>query len=43
MAWYSYLIKNTPQFAVIHTGKDVIILNEGKVYVFLELPYFSTI
>ena len=40
MVWYSHLFKNFPQFAVIHTVKDFSVVNEAKVYVFLEFPCF---
>ena len=31
MVWYSYLLKNFPQFVVIHTVKDFGIFNKAKV------------
>ena len=37
MVWYSYLFKNFPQFAVIHTVKDFGIVDKAEVDVFLEL------
>ena len=37
MAWYSHLLKNFPQFIVIHTVKSFGIVNEAEVDVFLEL------
>ena len=40
MAWYSHLLKNFPQFVVIHTVKDFGVVNEAKVDVFLELYCF---
>ena len=40
MVWYSYLLKNFPQFVVIHTVKGFSIVNEAKAGVFLELPFF---
>ena len=40
MVWYSHLLKNFPQFAVIHTVKDSGVVNKAKVDVFLELSYF---
>ena len=40
MVWYSYLLKNFPQFIVIHTVKVFGIVNKTKVDVFLELSYF---
>ena len=36
MAWYSYLLKNFPQFVVIHTVKGLGIVNIAKVNVILE-------
>ena len=38
MVWYSRLLKNFPQFVVIHTAKGFSIVNE--VDVFLEFPFF---
>ena len=40
MVWYSHLLKNFPQFVVIHTVKDFSIVNEAEVDVFLELSWF---
>ena len=40
MVWYSYLFKNFPHFAVIHTVKGLSMVNEAEVDVFLELPCF---
>ena len=40
MVWYSYLLKNFPQFVVIYTVKGFGIVNKAKVDVFLELSYF---
>ena len=40
MVWYSHLLKNFPQFVVIHTVKGFGIANKAEVYVFLELSYF---
>ena len=37
MVWYSHLLKNFPQFVVIHTVKGFGIANKAKVDVFLEL------
>ena len=43
VVWYSHLLKNVPQFVVIHTVKDFGIVkdfdvvNEAEVDVFLEL------
>ena len=40
MVWYSHLLKNFPQFVVIHTVKGVVIFNKAEVDVFLELSRF---
>ena len=40
MVWYSHLIKNFPQFVMIHTVKGFSIIDEVKVDVFLEFPCF---
>ena len=40
MVWYSSLLKNFPQFVMIHTVKDFSIVNEAKVVVSLESPCF---
>ena len=40
MVWYSHLLKNFPQFVVIHTVKGFGIVNKADVYVFLELSCF---
>ena len=40
MVWHSHLLKNFPQFVVIHTVKDFGIVNEAEVDVFLEFCYF---
>ena len=37
MVWYSYLLKNFPQFIVIHTVKDFGIVNKTELDVFLAL------
>ena len=36
MVWYSHLLKNFPQFVVIHIVKGFSIVNDGEVDVFLE-------
>ena len=41
MVWYSYLLKNFPQFVVIHTVKGFGVVNKAEVDVFLELSCFS--
>ena len=40
MVWYSHLLKNFPQFVVIHIVKGFDIVNETEVDVFLELSCF---
>ena len=40
MVWYSHLLKNFPQFVVIHTVKGFGVVNEAEVEVFLELSCF---
>ena len=40
MVWYSHLLKNFPQFLVIHTVKGFGIVSKAEVDVFLELSYF---
>ena len=40
MVWYSQLLKNFPQFIVIHTVKGFGIVNKAKVDVSLEFSCF---
>ena len=40
MVWYSYLLKNFPQFVVIHTVKGFGIVNKAQVDVFLAFSCF---
>ena len=40
MAWYSHLVKNFPQFVVIHTVKSFGVVSKAVVDVFLELSCF---
>ena len=40
VVWYSYLVKNFPQFVVIHTVKGCSRVNKAEVDVFLELSCF---
>ena len=40
MAWYFHLLKNFPQFILIHTVKGFGIANKAEIDVFLELSYF---
>ena len=37
VVWYTHLLKNVPQFVVIHTGKGFGIVNKAEVDVFLGL------
>ena len=40
MVWYSHLLKNFPQFVVIHTVKGFGIVNKAEVDVFLVFSCF---
>ena len=40
MVWYSHLLKDFPQFVVIHTVKGFGIVNKAEIDVFLELTCF---
>ena len=40
MVWYSHLLKNFPQFVVIHTVKVFGIVNKAELDVFLEFSCF---
>ena len=40
MVWYSHLLKNFPQFVVIHTVKGFSIVSEAELDVFLEFSCF---
>ena len=40
MVWYSHLLKNFPQFVVIHTVKGFGIVNKAEVDIFLEFSCF---
>ena len=37
MVWYSHLLKNFPEFVVVHTVKDLSIVSKADVDIFLEL------
>ena len=43
VVWYSHLLKNFPQFVVIHTVKGFGIVNKAEIDVFLELSCFFMI
>ena len=40
VVWYSHLLKNFPQFLVIHTVKGFGIVNKAEIDIFLELSCF---
>ena len=40
MVWYSHLLKNLPQFVVVHTVKGFGVVSKGEVDIFLELSCF---
>ena len=40
MVWYSHLLKNFPQFIVIHTVEGFGVVNKAEIDVFLELSCF---
>ena len=40
MVLYSHLLKNSPQFIVIHTVKGYGLVNKAEIDVFLELSCF---
>ena len=40
VVWNSHLLKNCPQFVVIHTVKGFGVVNKAEVDVFLELSCF---
>ena len=40
VVWYSHLLKNFPQFIVMHTDKGFGIVNKAEIDVFLELSCF---
>ena len=40
MVWYSHLLKNFPQFIVMHTVKGFGIVNKAEIDVILELFCF---
>ena len=40
VVWHSHLLKNFPEFVVVHTVKSFGIVNKAEVDVFLELSCF---
>ena len=43
VVWYNHLLKNFPQFVVIHSVRGFGIVNKAEVDVFLEFSCFSII
>ena len=40
VVWYSHLLKNFPQFVVLHTVKGFSVVSEAEADDFLELLWF---
>ena len=40
VVWYSHLLKNFPQFVMIHIVKGFGVVNKGEIDIFLELSSF---
>ena len=40
VVWYSHLLKNSPQFVVIHTVKGCSVVNEAEVDILLKFSCF---
>ena len=40
VVWYSHLLKNFPQFIVMHTVKGFGIVNKAEIDAFMELSCF---
>ena len=40
VVWYSHLLRNFPQFVVIHTVEGFSVVNEAEVDIFLEFSCF---
>ena len=40
VVWYFDLLKNFPQFIVIHSAKGFGIVNKAEIHVFLEISWF---
>ena len=43
MVWYSQLLENFPQFAVIHTVKGFSIVNEADVFLKFSCFFFDPV
>ena len=40
MVWYSHLLQNFPQFAVVYTVKGFGIVDEAELDIFMEFSFF---
>ena len=40
MVWYPHLLKNFPQFVVVHTVKGFGVVNKAEIDIFLEVSCF---
>ena len=40
VVWYSHLLKNCPEFVVIHTVKGFGVVNKAEIDVFMQLSCF---
>ena len=40
VVWYSHLLKNFPQFVVIHTVKAFRVVKKAEIHIFLEFSCF---
>ena len=40
MVWYAHLLKNFPEFVVLHTVKGFDVVNKAEIDIFLELSCF---
>ena len=43
MVWYSYLLKNFPQFVVIHTVKGFNIVNEAGIFLEFSCLFYDPV
>ena len=40
MVWYSHLLKNFPEFVVVHTVEGFGTINKAEIDIFLEFSHF---
>ena len=40
IVWYAHLLKNFPEFVVLHTVKGFDVVNKAEIDIFLELSCF---